>query len=166
MPDDEIRLESHGGRRVSRSSGIPPRESPWRRCRCSTSSRVVAVIGQSVGQPDALGTGRDLTEHVALASGRPVVTVPRCGIPARVGDRLLVAWDAGREAARAVADLLAVLQCAEQVLVYSVPTRTAASASTSTMSLRCDRVVVALTEGMTGPVAGAAILEEATSKSV
>ncbi|MCY4003807.1 MAG: universal stress protein [Rhodospirillales bacterium] len=80
----------------------------------------IAVIGQSVDQPHALGTVRDLAEHVALASGRPVVTVPRAGTPAGVGDRVMVAWDAGREAARAVADSLPVLQRAEQVLIYSV----------------------------------------------
>lgn len=80
----------------------------------------IAVIGQSVDQPGALGTVRDLAELVALASGRPVVTVPRSGAPAGAGERVMVAWDAGREAARAVADSLPVLQRAEQVLIYSV----------------------------------------------
>jgi nucleotide-binding universal stress UspA family protein len=80
----------------------------------------IAVVGQSVDQPDALGTARDLAEHVALASGRPVVAVPRSGTPAGVGDRVMVAWDAGREATRAVADSLPVLQRAKQVLIYSV----------------------------------------------
>ncbi len=80
----------------------------------------IAVIGQSVERPGALGTVRDLAELVALASGRPVVTVPRSGAPAGAGERVMVAWDAGREATRAVADSLPVLQRAEQVLVYSV----------------------------------------------
>lgn len=80
----------------------------------------IAVIGQSVDRPGALGTVRDLAELVALASGRPVVTVPRSGAPAGAGERVMVAWDAGREATRAVADSLPVLQRAEQVLIYSV----------------------------------------------
>ena len=80
----------------------------------------IAVIGQSVDRPGALGTVRDLAELVALASGRPVVTVPRSGAPAGAGEREMVAWDAGREATRAVADSLPVLQRAEQVLIYSV----------------------------------------------
>ncbi len=80
----------------------------------------VAVIGQSGRDGAAFGTSRDLAEHVVLASGRPVIVVPRFGEFPKAGERVMVAWDASREAARAVADALPVLQRAEQVLTFSV----------------------------------------------
>ena len=52
-------------------------------------------------------------------SRRPVLVVPYVGTYPRVGEQVLVAWDASREAARAVADALPVLQAAQRVVVLS-----------------------------------------------
>jgi nucleotide-binding universal stress UspA family protein len=71
------------------------------------------------GQPEAgeLGEPRGLADELALSSGRPVLFVPYAGKFADVGRRVLIAWDAGREAARAVSDALPLLQGAEAVEV-------------------------------------------------
>jgi nucleotide-binding universal stress UspA family protein len=79
----------------------------------------LAVIGQGSREHAGHGTARDLAEHVVLASGRPVLVVPRVGTYPSVGHRVLVAWDAGREAARAVADTLPLLKGAEHVVTLS-----------------------------------------------
>lgn len=79
----------------------------------------LAVIGQGSREHAGYGTARDLAEQVALASGRPVLVVPSVGTYPSVGDRVLVAWDAGREAARAVADALPLLKGAEHVVALS-----------------------------------------------
>lgn len=78
-----------------------------------------------VGQPDpdeaSAADGRALVEHVVLAAGRPVWVMPYIGLPRdadgqpRIGHRITVAWDGGREAARAVHDALGVLGAAEAV---------------------------------------------------
>lgn len=71
------------------------------------------------GQPEADDEGelRGLANELALSAGRPVLFVPYAGKFAEVGRRVLIAWDAGREAARAVSDALPLLQGAEAVEV-------------------------------------------------
>lgn len=74
------------------------------------------VIGQS--DPDyLLPGGATLPEHVVLGAGLPVLIVPYIGAPATAGKRVMVAWNAGREAARAVRDALPILVQAQQVEV-------------------------------------------------
>jgi nucleotide-binding universal stress UspA family protein len=73
------------------------------------------------GQPEDSDEGglRGLGEELALSTGRPVLFVPYAGKVEDVGRRVLVAWDAGREAARAVTDALPFLQSATTVQVTS-----------------------------------------------
>ena len=77
-----------------------------------------------VGQPPLEGSdesGRaDLVQTLLVGTGRPVLLVPAVGAPPGFGRRVLVAWDGGREAARAVADALPLLRAAEQVEVVTV----------------------------------------------
>ena len=79
----------------------------------------LTVIGQDNPESGGYGTSDDLAEHVVLASGRPVLVVPYVGTYPRAGHRVLVAWDASREAARAVADALPLLQMASHVVTRS-----------------------------------------------
>lgn len=64
--------------------------------------------------------GKTFGEYVLFASGRPVIVVP----PGQDGpfacDRILVAWDYSRPAARAAADALPLLETAKQVFVVTV----------------------------------------------
>ncbi len=73
-----------------------------------------------LGQPDpdlARDANGHLAENVIMSSGRPALVVPYIGAGKRLGRRVLVAWDAGREAARAVNDALPFLRRAEKVAV-------------------------------------------------
>ena len=79
----------------------------------------LAIIGQDNPESRGFGISRDLAEHVVLASGRPVLVIPYIGTYPHVGEHVLVAWDASREAARAVADALPILQRARRVIVLS-----------------------------------------------
>ncbi|MEQ8652621.1 MAG: universal stress protein [Kiloniellales bacterium] len=76
-----------------------------------------------LGQPEEDGggwLGPWLLETVLLGCGRPVLLVPYIGTHDTVGKKVLVAWDGGREAARAVGDALPLLMEAEEVTVVSV----------------------------------------------
>jgi len=59
-------------------------------------------------------------EEVALSVGRPVLVVPYVGQYAAAGPRALVAWNASREATRAINDALPLLAAAGSVTVLTV----------------------------------------------
>ena len=67
--------------------------------------------------------GPDFTGEVLLAAGRPVLVVPYAGSFANVGGRVLVAWNASREAARALTDAIPLLREAATVRVISINPR-------------------------------------------
>ncbi|MGE5505248.1 MAG: universal stress protein [Actinomycetota bacterium] len=75
-----------------------------------------------MGQPDPKGTEvpDDLVEEVVLNSGRPVLVVPHVGPVPTLGERIAVAWNASREASRAVHDAIPMLQAAKSVTVISL----------------------------------------------
>jgi len=76
----------------------------------------LVVIGQK-NEEWASGIGREFQEKIPLAAGRPVLVVPYAYEKRPIAERVLVAWNAGREAARAVRDALPLLQRAKQVVV-------------------------------------------------
>ena len=59
--------------------------------------------------------GRHQLEEVVFASGRPVIGLPAGWSVKTLGKRVLIAWDGGREAARACFDALPILVKAEAV---------------------------------------------------
>lgn len=63
---------------------------------------------------------RPRPEEVILAVGRPVLVVPYVGTFEQIGQRVLVAWDASREATRAVNDAMPLLVAASSVTVITV----------------------------------------------
>ncbi|HYU11247.1 MAG TPA: universal stress protein [Stellaceae bacterium] len=69
------------------------------------------------GQVDLL---RARPEEVAMLAGRPVLVVPYAGHFDRVGRRVVIGWDASREAARAVNDAMRLLAGAEVVTVLTI----------------------------------------------
>lgn len=73
-----------------------------------------------VGQPGGTGFRDNLVSNVLLSSGHPTLVVPRVGGPDRLCERVLVAWDGGREAARAIGDAMPLLARARQVDVIAV----------------------------------------------
>jgi nucleotide-binding universal stress UspA family protein len=78
-----------------------------------------------VGQADAEGasTGAGILAATIFDSGRPVLVIPHAGTFAGVGDRVLVGWNAGREATRAVHDALPLLVKAASVTIIAVNPR-------------------------------------------
>jgi nucleotide-binding universal stress UspA family protein len=86
------------------------------------------VIGQTPPEDAAAPVFRDLAERLIFASGRPVLVVPYAGAFPAVGDQVVVAWNGGREAARAVNDALPILRRASRVIVLTVITEGTATA--------------------------------------
>ncbi len=72
-----------------------------------------------VGQPDNEAEGADIVEALLFGSGRPLLIVPKVGTYTSEFKHVLVAWNATREAARAVGDALPVLRRAAKVTVLS-----------------------------------------------
>lgn len=83
----------------------------------------LAILGQ-VEPDDSAGGMRRTLEEVVLSCGRPVLIVPYIGVGAGLGKRVVVAWDSGREATRAVNDALPILERAEQVTVLTINPKT------------------------------------------
>jgi nucleotide-binding universal stress UspA family protein len=79
----------------------------------------LVILGQTEPEPSN-DSGEHLAEDVILSSGRPALVVPYIGAGKSMGRRVLVAWDAGREAARAVNDALPFLKRADKVAVLII----------------------------------------------
>ena len=78
----------------------------------------VVILGQA--DPEGTDLPRYLPEEVTLASGRPSLVIPYIGPQGTLGQRVTVAWDASREAARAVNDALPLLTRAQAVGIVTV----------------------------------------------
>ena len=105
-----------------RRSGYEKAE--WRESRADAVAAValharyadLVVIGQQ--NPEwASGVDKDFERSLPVAAGRPVLVVPYAYEHRPVGRQVLVAWNASREAARAVNDALPFLKRASQVHV-------------------------------------------------
>jgi nucleotide-binding universal stress UspA family protein len=72
------------------------------------------VVGQ-VDEESDTGVELDFVERVVMESGRPVLILPRAWKPGALGNRVLVGWNATREAARAAHDALPILAEAQDV---------------------------------------------------
>jgi nucleotide-binding universal stress UspA family protein len=77
----------------------------------------LVVIGQADPEESLPALRRDFPAYVVLNAGRPVLIVPYAGQFESVGKRVIVAWDASMEAARAVSGALPLLQQADIVRV-------------------------------------------------
>jgi nucleotide-binding universal stress UspA family protein len=80
----------------------------------------LAIIGQP--DPDDERPETDfLAESLVFGAGRPLLVVPYIGAAGgTLGQRVIVAWDAGREATRAVNDALPFLEAAKWVEVLVI----------------------------------------------
>lgn len=82
----------------------------------------LVILGQedpAHGPPGAAA----IIEQALFSSGRPVLVVPAAGRFATPGRRVLVGWNASREAARAVNDALPLIAGAEAVGVLAINPR-------------------------------------------
>jgi nucleotide-binding universal stress UspA family protein len=88
----------------------------------------LTILGQLDPTADAMAMTRPRPERVALAGGRPILVIPYAGQYETVGRRVLVGWDASREATRAVADAMPLLAAAETVSVLAIDPQERSSA--------------------------------------
>jgi nucleotide-binding universal stress UspA family protein len=80
----------------------------------------LSIVSQA--NPDVTGPQDLIIEAALFQSGRPVVVVPYIQRAGLTLDRVLVCWDGGRHAARAIADALPFLQRAKAVELLTVAT--------------------------------------------
>jgi nucleotide-binding universal stress UspA family protein len=79
----------------------------------------LVVVGQAA--PDDATVGGSAAIEVALfQTGRPVLVVPHAGPVTSLGKRVLVGWNASREASRALHDALPLIAGAESVTVLTI----------------------------------------------
>lgn len=84
----------------------------------------LAIVAQPNPYDSKDEANRDATiVSPLMSSGRPVLIVPYAGSFPSVGENVLVAWNASREAARAVNDALPLLERAKKVTVLAVNPR-------------------------------------------
>ena len=80
----------------------------------------LTVLGQhDPAESRYSGVPSDFAETVMTASGKAALIVPYVGALARIGDTVAIAWKPTREAARAVAAAMPLLQRARRVHVVS-----------------------------------------------
>jgi len=102
----------------------------WRQVEGSTAELVALHARYAdlvlLGQEDPEGSqpaAGPVIEQALFASGRPVLLVPYAGRFESLGRRVLIGWNASREAARAVNDALPLLMQAETVTVLAINPR-------------------------------------------
>jgi nucleotide-binding universal stress UspA family protein len=83
----------------------------------------LAILGQLDPDRGDVELIRPRPEQVTLASGRPILVVPYAGQFETVGRRVLIGWNASREATRAVSDAMPLLTAADIVTVLTIDAR-------------------------------------------
>ena len=94
----------------------------WRQVE-GTTPEILALHGRYadllvLGQDDPESDSADLLETVLFDSGRPVLAIPFAGNFKSIGKRVLVGWNASREATRALHDALPLIAKAENTTVF------------------------------------------------
>ena len=80
----------------------------------------LTIVGQA--NSDNAAAPQGLPDAVMLSAGRPVLIIPYAGKFSAIGNKILIAWNGTREAARAVSDALPFLKAAKETLVVGVDT--------------------------------------------
>ncbi len=68
----------------------------------------------------------EIPDEALLASGAPVLILPQDWKPAPVGENIVIAWNASREATRAVHDAMPLLVKAKKVTIFTFSARASA----------------------------------------
>ena len=78
----------------------------------------LAIVGQA--EPEANAVEELIAESTLFQSGRPMIVVPYIQKASLKLDRVMVCWDGGRQAARAIADAMPILEKAGKVEIVIV----------------------------------------------
>ncbi len=93
----------------------------------------LVILGQTDRDDPESYIAEHFTENVLLGAGGPVLVVPYAGSFESVGERVLVAWNGSREAARAVHDAMPFIARAAHVTIVAASATASTSASTSSV---------------------------------
>ena len=96
-----------------RAPAGPPIDAAVAHSRCAD---LIVLRQPQRGEANSLFASQ-LVGAVLMETGRPLLVVPYVGAPQRIGNNILVAWDGGREASRALADAVPLLSRADRVTV-------------------------------------------------
>lgn len=73
-----------------------------------------------ISQAPSLDPDGSFADVLVMRSGRPILVLPHIGTRAAIGKHIVLAWNASREAARAVGDAMPLLEKSEKVDVLSI----------------------------------------------
>lgn len=80
------------------------------------------VMSQNVKQTSSLR--QSIAETVITTAGRPILMVPYIGELSPIGSRILISWDHGRRASRALADADPILANAQEIVILTIDEKT------------------------------------------
>ena len=80
----------------------------------------LVILGQIEPDDPQAPVKNPRPEDIVLSAGRPVLVLPYVGTHSPIGRHILVAWDASREATRAVSDAMPLLVAASTVTVLTI----------------------------------------------
>ena len=78
------------------------------------------ILGQYDPEKEHLNTPPELVEQVVLNAGRPALILPFTENFKRIGKRTLIAWNGGRESARALNDSMNLIKGAKSVKIFAM----------------------------------------------
>ncbi|MBV8105851.1 MAG: universal stress protein [Hyphomicrobiales bacterium] len=81
------------------------------------------IVAPAPGGPAREVIRRGALDHALLESGAPMLILPPDWTPGPVGQNVVIAWNAGREALRAVHDAMPFLEKATKVTVFAFSSR-------------------------------------------
>jgi nucleotide-binding universal stress UspA family protein len=122
------------------------------------------IVVSATDRNSTQGVEYDFVERLIISAGRPVLILPFVGSAKLDFDEILVGWDGGREAARAVFDALPLLQGAKRVRIIGIDEarRGEVPAASIAEALARQRVKTEITSiSSDGPRAGEALLQAA-----
>lgn len=129
LPAETMRLREQAREQASAAAHREGIAFEWRAPENGSPAGVAALHARHadllvLGQPDLRdGTAqiaRAFIEDLLMTAGRPAIVLPHAGPAPAIGDNVLIAWDGGRECARAVSDALPLLARARFVTVETV----------------------------------------------
>lgn len=80
----------------------------------------LVVVGQDEPGSTERSLPSNLPERIVLGSGQPVLIIPYAGSHTQLGERIMLAWKAGRESTRAAKDAMPFLKKAAEVRVVEI----------------------------------------------
>jgi len=119
-PSEDYRAAADASRQAFAQAAGRLDDPEWRDANRGGDAEITRVVTEMargfdlviLGQHDPDGnapTPPDLVEQVILHSGRPALVIPYVGEVRTLGVRPLIAWNGGREAARALNDAIPLL---------------------------------------------------------